>query len=109
MFDPIAVRAFDDHHIIDARAFQRMHQQVKRLTDFPLIFDHNIHFIPQPHEPVYATLFGRNSGNNHTGRGFSASREELTDAEGKKLISLHVGDTKYDSDSDFDYRQRPPR
>ena len=55
---------------------------------------------------MYATLLGRGSGSSR--RNF-ASREELTDAEGKKLSSLQVADTKYDSDSDFDYRQRPPR
>lgn len=54
-----------------------------------------------PCEPVYATLLHRSRT--------SASREELTDASGKKLISLNVVDTKYDSDSDFDYRKRPPR
>ena len=59
-------------------------------------------------EPLYATLIGRGSSSRRR-RVFGASREELTDAEGKRLISLHVADAKYDSDSDFDYRQRPPR
>ncbi len=73
-------------------------------------------------EPLYATLLGRSHSGGGGGRsgsvgrargssfGASASREELTDAEGKRLISLQaVADPKYDSDSDFDYRQRPPR
>ena len=55
-------------------------------------------------EPLYATLLGRH-------RDFP-SREELAGRDGKRLVSLHVADTKYDSDSDFDYRQprhrRPP-
>ena len=58
----------------------------------------------QTHEPLYATLLGRH-------RDFP-SREELAGNDGKRLVSLHVADTKYDSDSDFDYRQprrRPPR
>ena len=41
-------------------------------------------------------------------------QDSSTDTEVKKLMSAHhlqqpEFDTKYDSDSDFDYRQKPPR
>lgn len=70
-----------------------LHQNTEDLTNNAMPF--------QSREPLYATLLRPH-------RDFP-SREELADANGKKLISLQVADTKYDSDSDFDYRQRPPR
>ena len=67
----------------------------------------------QTREPLYATLLRTTAGGPRGRRNTvatSASREELTNGDGKKLISLQVApDTKYDSDSDFDYRSRPPR
>ena len=40
--------------------------------------------------------------------------QDSTDSDVKKLMAAHLQtvaefDTKYDSDSDFDYRQKPPR
>ncbi len=39
--------------------------------------------------------------------------QDTTDTDVKKVLALHLQpvefDTKYDSDSDFDYRQKPPR
>ena len=40
--------------------------------------------------------------------------QDSTDSDVKKVLALHLQpvaefDAKYDSDSDFDYRQKPPR
>jgi len=61
--------------------------------------------------PSTSTTTRRRRDNAGVSLSTRVSREELlTDGDGKRLISLKVaaGD-KYDSDSDLDLKQRPPR